>query len=93
MFGRQHGDFSVIGYMDANYAEYLDDRRSTTGYIFTLVGRSICWKYFVQSLVTLYMTKLKYMAVVETINEALWFTRLVKELSIHQGGVQFYCDS
>ncbi|GMI71562.1 hypothetical protein HRI_000825500 [Hibiscus trionum] len=33
------------------------------------------------------------MAVVEAAKEALWLIRLVKELSIRQGGVQLHCDS
>ena len=36
-----------------NYARDLDDRRSTTSYLFTLGGGPICWKSMVQSLVAL----------------------------------------
>src|SRR3954468_16433281 len=32
MLGK-HGDTSVAGYVDADYAEDLDSRRSTTGYV------------------------------------------------------------
>lgn len=32
MFGSQHGDLSVVGFVDPNYASYLDDMRSTIGY-------------------------------------------------------------
>ena len=32
---------SVCGYVDADYAGDLDKRRSTTGYVFTLVGGAI----------------------------------------------------
>jgi hypothetical protein len=43
-FVRQNNDLSVVGYVDADYAWDLDDRRSTTGYVFTLAGGPICWK-------------------------------------------------
>ena len=33
------------------------------------------------------------MAVAEAVKEALWLTKLVKELGIEQGGVGFHCDS
>ena len=69
-----------MGYVDANYAQDLDDRRSIIGYVFTLSGRPICWKSMVQSLVTLSTIELEYMAIVEVAKEALWLTGLVKEL-------------
>ncbi|KAL4292152.1 hypothetical protein GQ457_14G024210 [Hibiscus cannabinus] len=40
----------------------LDDRRSTTGYVFTLGGGPICWKSTVQPIVALSTTEAEYMA-------------------------------
>ena len=81
-----------MGYVDADYARDLDDRRSTIGYVFTLGKGPICWKSTVQSLVALSTTELEYMAVVEATKEAIWLVGLVKELGIQQGGVQLHCD-
>ena len=44
MFSKQQSDPSVKGYVDVDHARDLDDRRSTTGYVFTLGRGSICWK-------------------------------------------------
>ena len=93
MLGSQQGDLSVMGYVDSDYAGDMDDRRSTTGYVFTLAGGPICWKSIVQSIVALSTTEAEYMAVAEAAKEALWLTGLVKELGIEQGGVQLHCDS
>jgi hypothetical protein len=41
-FVRQKSDFSVVVYIDADYARDLDDKRSTTCYMFTLAGGPIC---------------------------------------------------
>ena len=47
MFSRQQSDPSVVGYVDADYARDLDDKGSTTCYMFTLGGGTICWKFMV----------------------------------------------
>jgi hypothetical protein len=39
---RQKSDLSVVRYVDADYARDLDDRRSTTDYVFTLARGPIC---------------------------------------------------
>ena len=82
MFERQQDELSVRGYVDADYAGDLNDRRSTTGYVFTLAGGPICWRSMIQSLVALSTTESEYMAVAEAAKEALWLTGLVKELGI-----------
>ena len=79
--------------MDANYAGEVDDRRSTTGYVFTLSGGPICWKSTLQSIVAMSTTEDEYMAVAEAANKALWLKGLVKEFGLNQGGVQMHCDS
>uniref|UniRef100_A0A2N9GMY7 Integrase catalytic domain-containing protein n=1 Tax=Fagus sylvatica TaxID=28930 RepID=A0A2N9GMY7_FAGSY len=90
---RQPGTNSVVGYVDADYASEVDDRRSTTGYVFTLSGGPICWKSTLQSIVAMSTTEAEYMAVAEAAKEALWLKGLVKELGLNQGGVQMHCDS
>uniref|UniRef100_A0A2N9EK90 CCHC-type domain-containing protein n=1 Tax=Fagus sylvatica TaxID=28930 RepID=A0A2N9EK90_FAGSY len=93
LFSRQPGTNSVVGYVDADYAGEVDDRRSTTGYVFTLSGGPICWKSTLQSIVAMSTTEAEYMAVAEAAKEALWLKGLVKELGLNQGGVQMHCDS
>ncbi|KAL0460800.1 UNVERIFIED_CONTAM: Retrovirus-related Pol polyprotein from transposon TNT 1-94 [Sesamum latifolium] len=90
---KNQNDSLVVGYVDSDYAGDLDDRRSTTGYVFTLGGGSICWKSTVQSIVALSTIEAEYMAVAEAAKEALWLNGLVKELGVEQGGVQLHCDS
>ena len=71
MFSKQQSVPSVVGYVDVDYVRDLDDRRYTTGYVFTLGGGPICWKSMIQSLVALSTTESKYMAVAEAIKEAM----------------------
>ena len=52
-FVRQKSDLSVVGCVDEDYAGDLDDRRSATGYVFTLAGGPICWRSMIQSTVAM----------------------------------------
>lgn len=40
--GKQHGDPSVVGCVDADYIGDLEGKRYITGHAFTLVKRFIC---------------------------------------------------
>lgn len=79
--------------MDSDYAGDLDDRRSTTRYVFTFGGGPTCWKSIIQSLVAMSTIEAKYMVVAETSKEVVWLARLVKELGIEQGGIWLHYDS
>lgn len=63
-------------YVNSDYVGDLDDRRSTTWYVFTLRGGPVCWKSIVQSLVAMPTTKAEYMEVAQ---------RLVRKLCSKQG--------
>ena len=90
MFSREQSVPSVAWYVDSDYVGDRDDRRSTTGYVFTLTGGPICWKSSVQPIVAMSRTEAEYMAVAEAAKEALWLTGLVRELGVEQGGVRLH---
>ncbi|KAE8716632.1 hypothetical protein F3Y22_tig00110114pilonHSYRG00479 [Hibiscus syriacus] len=57
-----HAVSQVCKYMSKpDYAGDLDNRRSTIGYVFTLGGGPICWKYTIQYVVALSTTEAEYM--------------------------------
>jgi hypothetical protein len=41
---RRSDSLEIKGYSDADYAGDKDDRKSTTGYLFTLTGGAISWR-------------------------------------------------
>ena len=55
----------LLGYVDADYRQDLDGRRSTTGYIFTLGGGCISWRSTLQKCVAQSTTEAEYVAVTE----------------------------
>ena len=87
MFDSQQGDLSIAGYVDCDYVGDLDDRKSTTWYVFTLVSGFVCSKSIIQSLVAMSTTEVEYMAVTKASNGVVWLAGLVKELGIEQGEV------
>ena len=79
------------GYVD--YAGDLDQRRSTTGYVFTVAECVISWEAELQDTIALSTTEAEYMAAVDATNEALWLRGLVETFSIIQDSVRVHCDS
>ena len=61
-----------IGYVYSNYAGDLDKHQCTTGYIFILSQVSVSCRSFLQSVVALSSTEAEYMAMSETMKEAIW---------------------
>jgi hypothetical protein len=55
--------------MDADYTGDLDDRRSTTCYVFTIVGGPICLRSMIQSTVMMSTTEAEYMVAAEAAKE------------------------
>ena len=73
-------DDELIGYCDADWAGDNEDRRSTTGYIFTLAGGPVSWMSKKQQTVALSTCEAEYMAMSEATKEALWMQRLLNKM-------------
>lgn len=85
---------SLVGYCDADWAGDLDQRRSTSGYVFVMQGGAISWSSHRQRTVALSSTEAELTSVVSAMQEAIWLHRLESEL-IHGGtkGIKMYCDN
>ena len=76
---------TLIGYSDADWASSTDDdRRSTTGYCFSLTktGPLISWKSRKQHTVALSSCEAEYMTLSATIQEGLFLVKLLKDISL-----------
>ncbi|KAL0353203.1 UNVERIFIED_CONTAM: Tricyclene synthase 0e23, chloroplastic [Sesamum angustifolium] len=87
-----HG-VELTGYVDSNYANDRDSRRSTTSYIFTLCGSCITWKSQLQQIVALSTTEAEYIAATEAFKEALWLEGIVKEIGFLKQKITIFSDS
>ncbi|KAG8482498.1 hypothetical protein CXB51_024223 [Gossypium anomalum] len=83
----------VIGYVDADFAEDLDRRRSITGYIFIIGGCAISWKATLQTTVASSTTEAEYMAITEACKEAIWLQGLFSELNEDLQISTVFCNS
>jgi len=71
------------GYADAAYGN-LDERKSTTGYVFIAGKGAITWRSKKQQVVALSSTEAEYVALSEAAREACWLRSLFKELGYEQ---------
>jgi hypothetical protein len=70
----------LVGYCDADWAGDLQDRRSTTWFVFIMGGGAISWSSKQQPTIALSTTEAEYMASTQATKEAIWMTKLMKEL-------------
>ena len=69
-----------ISYSDADWAGDLDDRKSTSGYLFQVSGGAVTWRSKKQSSVALSTAEAEYMALSSAAQEAVWLRQLTAEL-------------
>ena len=88
------GSTPATGYVDADWGNDSDDRRSFTGYIFKHNGGPIAWESRKQRTVALSTTEAEYMALSEGVKEALFLKRYLSELGFGASNeMRVYCDN
>ena len=70
--------------LDADFAGDIDNRKSTTGFVFTLGGTAISWTSNLQKIFTLSTIEAKYVAATEVGNEMIWLHGFLDELGKKQ---------
>jgi hypothetical protein len=81
------------GYVDLDMTGDKDNRRSTTGYVFTIGETTISWILKLQKVVSLSTTEAEYVASTEASKEMIWLQRFMEELGKKQENNRLYCDS
>ena len=76
----------LIGFVDAAYANDLEKRRSTTGYVFTYSGGAIVYRSKTQSLTALSSTEAEFIAAVTASKTAKYIRSVLAELGFEQAG-------
>ena len=93
---RRVDDLEIIGYTDSDLAGCLDDMKSTSGYIFMLVGGAISWKSKKQTLVAYSTMQAKFIACYAAATHAVWLRNLVTGLRVMDSiarPLRIFCDN
>ena len=71
---------TLLGYANSDWASDVNNRKLTSGYVFTLGGGTISWSSKKQPTVTLSSTEAEYIAGAHATKEATWLRLLLTEL-------------
>eukprot|EP00253_Pinus_taeda_P007176 PITA_07176 len=83
----------ICGFVDVDWAGDLDQRRSTSGYVFNLFGGTVSWMSKKQFVVALSITKEEYMVGTDARKQVVWLQRLCSSMGLVQGAIRIDCDS
>jgi len=75
-------DKKLEGYVDADWGNNKEDRRSFTGFVFCFNGEPVSWESKKQRTVALSSTEAEFMAMTEAVKENLYFRRSFEELEM-----------
>ena len=93
---RKSDQLEIIGYSDSDFAGCRDSMKSTSGYIYLLVGGAISWKSVKQTIVASFTVATKFVACYEASNHGIWLQNFVTGLRIMDGierPLKLFCDN
>ena len=95
IYGGNHNEITkrVQGYCDADYAAD-SDRKSISGYVFTLGGSPISWQAKKQTTVAQSTVEAEYAAMAHAAKEAIWLKYLLQDLGMSKyEPTILFCDN
>ena len=73
-----------MGYSDSDWCGDIDDRKSTSGYVFFMGDTAFTWMSKKQPIVTLSTCEAEYVAASGCVRHAVWLRKLLSELNLGQ---------
>ncbi|KAL5540945.1 hypothetical protein UlMin_044921 [Ulmus minor] len=77
-------DYKLVGYSDSDCGGDIDDRKSTSGFVFFMGDTAFTWMSKKKPIVTLSSCEAEYVAATSCVCHAVWLRNLLKELSMTQ---------
>jgi hypothetical protein len=80
LFYRRRSASKLLAYTDSDYARDVDDRKSTSGYVFLLSEAAVCWSSKKQAIVTLSSTEAEYVAATSCACHCVWMIGVLEQI-------------
>ncbi|XP_060668087.1 uncharacterized mitochondrial protein AtMg00810-like [Ziziphus jujuba] len=94
VFYKKGGNEKLIAYTDSNYARDLDDRKSTSGYVFMLSIGAMSWSSKKQPVISLSTTEVEFIAATLCVSQVIWLRRILEGFKHAQhDSTIVYCDN
>ena len=93
---RKSDQLEIIGYSDFDFAGCQDSDKSTSDYIYLLVGEAISWKSAKQTLIVPSTMAAEFIACYEASNHGIWLRNFVTGLRIVDNierPLKLFCDN
>ncbi|XP_050876909.1 secreted RxLR effector protein 161-like [Lathyrus oleraceus] len=84
MFYSNSEKYKLVGYSDSDWCGDIDDRKSTSGYVFFMGNTAFTWLSKKQQIVTLSTCEAEYVAASWWICHAIWLRRLMSKMELEQ---------
>ncbi|XP_062105110.1 secreted RxLR effector protein 161-like [Humulus lupulus] len=76
------GVLNPVGYTDSDFQTDVDDRKSTSGMVFTLGGGAVIWRSVKQSAISDSTMEAEYIAASEAAKEIVWLKKFYSDLGV-----------
>ncbi|KAJ4835409.1 hypothetical protein Tsubulata_023696 [Turnera subulata] len=87
-------DAKLKAYSDSDWAESVDDMKSTTGYVFLLGSNVFSWCSKKQTVVAQSTAEAEYLAAASTVNQVVWFKKIMLDVKMEQEEpMELFCDN
>ncbi|XP_019054183.1 PREDICTED: uncharacterized protein LOC109115040 [Nelumbo nucifera] len=94
LFYKKGEKSDLFGFTDSDYAGDLDDRKSTSGYVFMMGSAVVSWCSKKQPIVTLSTTEVEFVAATACACQAIWLRKIREELHFKQREpTPIFCDN
>jgi hypothetical protein len=87
------GDHELIGFSDPDMADDVDDRKSTTGTLFSFGDSPVAWQSQKQKVVALSSCEAEYVAATTVACQAVWLRRLLDNMTGKESGATVFIDN
>lgn len=91
---KKGGEEELLAFTDSDYAGDVDDRKSTSGYVFLMSSGAVSWSSRKQLIVTLSTTEAEFVAAAACACQAIWMREILKKLGhLQEDCTTVMCDS